>query len=725
MSEVQCLPNFPEGDRNQLYDLLSGGSGNIVLGHPTKRRSCELVNTPSPCVNKAIHHIEELEIKMKEWFLQLEDLGQIDNSKWFINLSSGDHIKDATPDTADLHVKGVGLIDKEFQDPCKTTALKKDTENVISEVLELIWRLEADRQEAEEALKLEKKRKQALIIKMDGLSLWKLHQLPEAVQKEHETCARDFSEIQWHIACKEQDLENAQNKAAKTEAANARLQEEISFIMKHSPLLEDKLNLEGNAMSWIMQAQAEASILLNEAEVERNAAQRSFEQVTADANNERGVMKTYLAERKTTLESCHEMLRCYKNMWTEYNEKLSHKEKQIANGKILYTALLDEKQRVVESEKLLYSQVTDLKYQLDEQEKKNKILTSECSNLSQEAEITKSDNESQISYLENILHNKLHALRDLQCKDKVLTLENEDFSSKIMGSSKARIRYEGEIHKIQRYLLKNEEQTIKMTKELTEVSIIHSAISTKLEDLEDKILKEEMDMKNLAANLKKEIMSEVRASQVTQAKITAIQREMQQKERESKKVKDALMKAVAEIENPVAELEVKILKLRNLHKEKSEKLKSVCKKKQEYENKFKAANQQLGHIESTLQQQLTDTQDQCSRASEQLKHTIESTDKFRIETRDLIQYGIIVGKAMKSIMEAIAMLQKDYDILEFKLKNINDLSDHLLNEAESYAQHVLVEEEDSEIELQNRQKHLNQSNRDTGWANTPPAEAES
>ncbi|MEE6464089.1 hypothetical protein FKM82_006170, partial [Ascaphus truei] len=140
------------------------------------------------------------------------------------------------------------------------------------------------------------------------------------------------------------------------------------------------------------------------------------------------------------------------------------------------------------------------------------------------------------------------------------------------------------------------------------------------------------------------------------------------------------------------------------------KLKSVCKKKQEYENKFKAANQQLGHIESTLQQQLTDTQDQCSRASEQLKHTIESTDKFRIETRDLIQYGIIVGKAMKSIMEAIAMLQKDYDILEFKLKNINDLSDHLLNEAESYAQHVLVEEEDSEIELQNRQKHLNQSN---------------
>lgn len=61
--------------------------------------------------------------------------------------------------------------------------MKVDTKAVISEILQLIWRLEADRQEAEEALKLEKERKGRLITQIDVLSQWKLYNFPEAVQK--------------------------------------------------------------------------------------------------------------------------------------------------------------------------------------------------------------------------------------------------------------------------------------------------------------------------------------------------------------------------------------------------------------------------------------------------------------------------------------------------------------------------------------------------------------
>ncbi|RXM36259.1 Coiled-coil domain-containing protein 178, partial [Acipenser ruthenus] len=39
-----------------------------------RRRSCALVNTPSPCINKAIHHIQELERKIEGWFQQITDL---------------------------------------------------------------------------------------------------------------------------------------------------------------------------------------------------------------------------------------------------------------------------------------------------------------------------------------------------------------------------------------------------------------------------------------------------------------------------------------------------------------------------------------------------------------------------------------------------------------------------------------------------------------------------
>lgn len=38
-----------------------------------RRRSCELVNTPLPCVNKAIHHIRKLEGKAKELFVEVSD----------------------------------------------------------------------------------------------------------------------------------------------------------------------------------------------------------------------------------------------------------------------------------------------------------------------------------------------------------------------------------------------------------------------------------------------------------------------------------------------------------------------------------------------------------------------------------------------------------------------------------------------------------------------------
>jgi len=61
--------------------------------------------------------------------------------------------------------------------------LKQETEALLLEVTELIKRLEADCEEAENALELEKQRRKKLGVKIDGMSLWRLQQLPAAVQK--------------------------------------------------------------------------------------------------------------------------------------------------------------------------------------------------------------------------------------------------------------------------------------------------------------------------------------------------------------------------------------------------------------------------------------------------------------------------------------------------------------------------------------------------------------
>lgn len=61
--------------------------------------------------------------------------------------------------------------------------MKRETEALLLEVTELIKRLEADREEAEKALERERQRRKKLGMEIDRISLWRLQQLPAAVQK--------------------------------------------------------------------------------------------------------------------------------------------------------------------------------------------------------------------------------------------------------------------------------------------------------------------------------------------------------------------------------------------------------------------------------------------------------------------------------------------------------------------------------------------------------------
>ncbi|XP_018123458.1 coiled-coil domain-containing protein 178 isoform X1 [Xenopus laevis] len=690
-----------------LSALITSRRENEVLIRPMKRHSCELVNTPLPCVTKALSHIEQLEQKMKECFLQQEYRGQRSDSKCVSYVPSGDNIRSASPEAPNLQVRGFGLTDKDCQQD-GNVVLRRDTESVISEVAELIWRLEADRQEAEALLKLENKRQAALTEKIDGLSLWKSSHLPEAVQREYEACAQDISELQWHISCKQQDLENSQSKAAKTEAVNARLQEEIDFIKKHSPLLEDKLKLETETMNKIRQSQEEATVLLSEAEGKHTCALMSFDQATSEANKERTKMRAELEILERDLQSCKDTLMCFKNTWDEYNLKISFTEEKIAKSKNLLTDLMNEKQILKGAETSSNQQVRDLKYELEEQEMKNKDLGTECSKLSQEAELTKSDINYQLSHLENHLHSKLHALRDLQYQNRTLMLENEDLSAKIKNSSKARANHEADILRMQKNLLADEEQTLQVTRDLSQLSLSHAAMQTKLADAEDRAYKEETRLKNLLDVLRKQIMDQTRTSQQIQAQITAIMAEMQQRKKESETIRKELGKTAKEVEELTTDLESKIHKLRNLHNIKSEKKKHLLQKKQDSKEKYNVTSQQLGHKRDTLKQQLSDTQDQLSQVSEQIKNTMENTDKLLLLAEDLIKYGIIIENAKRLTTESVTKLRENYNILEFKLKNANDLSEHITDEVERCTKRLQMEKKDNETQIHTRQENEKQ-----------------
>ncbi|NXQ81185.1 CC178 protein, partial [Nyctibius grandis] len=216
-----------------------------------RQRSCAFVNTPLPCINKTIHHIQELELKMEKCFQQYDHAFKEEKIPRITKQVSAESIED---NWLSLSTK---LDSQEADVSCedsKTLTLKQETEALLLEVTELIKWLEADREEAEKALELEKQRRKKLIMKIDCMSLWRLQQLPAAVQKEYEMCVQDTLELQWHFDCKSRQLREVQNQILQIETVNRQIQEDIDFLKKHSPLLEEKLKLESEAVKDVLLA---------------------------------------------------------------------------------------------------------------------------------------------------------------------------------------------------------------------------------------------------------------------------------------------------------------------------------------------------------------------------------------------------------------------------------------------------------------------------------------
>ncbi|NXL84496.1 CC178 protein, partial [Alectura lathami] len=220
--------------------LFSCSSKDIDVPHQDKnewatrrQRSCALVNTPLPCINKAVHHIQELEVKMGKYFQQYDPVLKEEEKPCITKQVI------AEPNKGTWLSLSTALDFQEANGSCedsKTLTLKQETEALLLEVTELIKRLEADQEEAEKALEQERQRSKRLGSELDCLSLWRLQQVPAAVQKEHETCTQDTLELQWHFDCKSRQLQQVQNQILQIETVNRKIQEDIGFMKKHSPL---------------------------------------------------------------------------------------------------------------------------------------------------------------------------------------------------------------------------------------------------------------------------------------------------------------------------------------------------------------------------------------------------------------------------------------------------------------------------------------------------------
>ncbi|XP_016093486.1 coiled-coil domain-containing protein 178 [Sinocyclocheilus grahami] len=323
MPDIKLL-KFPSSEGAFLQE-----QGEMVSS--SRRRSCALVSTPAPCVNKAVSHIQELKSKLENW-------GQQGDNAQHETAHENNHsiiwkCVSADGKNAELCIEGMGLY---VQDSGVLMSLWTETTDVLMEVMSLIKRLELDRRDAEKALQEEKEKAKKLSEKLGSLRLWKQNEFPVAMQKEREACSTDIAELTWQLKIRRDQLPQVRDRLAHTEVLNRRLKEDIDFMRKHGPLVHERLQLESEIMKQIRTAQSEASETFLNISQKLKSLQEEFkkEEFRADLrkgemNKEMETIRNHLSDKQSGLQQLQSQCEVFQRKIKESIEKLTLRDDQI------------------------------------------------------------------------------------------------------------------------------------------------------------------------------------------------------------------------------------------------------------------------------------------------------------------------------------------------------------------------------------------------------------
>ncbi|CAG5133489.1 unnamed protein product, partial [Candidula unifasciata] len=239
----------------------------------------ELSKCKTPCVNRAICHIELIQSAIEEWFTREtreSSSGQVSphsvsSGKKPLKVettggkpSTGDHSSRAqhavsTPRTSSMTTNSQSsrILPPVTPDLGVQVIPDLGAQEVIAEVILLISELETDRRETQEKYLKEIRRADWLRRQIDELQLRHLKELPALVQREHEACIMDLAELHWHVKYTEHLQLKAQARCSLANRNNIQLREHIDFVRQHVPLVQEKLVLEVDAMDSIRKAQGQ------------------------------------------------------------------------------------------------------------------------------------------------------------------------------------------------------------------------------------------------------------------------------------------------------------------------------------------------------------------------------------------------------------------------------------------------------------------------------------
>lgn len=660
-----------------------------------RRKSCELVLTTSPCVKKAVSHLELIQNIIEEWFREREEetkssasLHEVasrkqlrfarsseEGSKFLHSAKSRSSLTSVPSSAGSLAIRGTGATKDEDYGGLDVPFL--GAEEVVDEVITLLARLENDRQEVINKLEQEKEKVIRLNGKIDRLCLKRLVEMPAVVQKEHEACIMDLNELQWHVAYATRNDKRMKDRCNIAEVLNSRLIEDIAFVKKHIPLVEEKLELELEAMARIKNAQTETVTELDTTTQRQEKTASKSNEAMQKADTERSHIKRELDTVKDELTTISEELSEAKMTHNAYTHQINDTKQQLKDNEQELTVLEVRYENAKVAEEMQARKVSELQSKISEAEFERERLENENAKLLQEMNSKKNSNNLKIAELENKVKQHDSKLRTVLLKNQEAEMEVHDYQDKIKDCERQKVADEKNVARIHKERMKlNQQMTVTM-EEYHKVQHINTSVREQLQNEQEKAFKSEESLKITVETLRRQVKDEVHTRTVLTARITSDSTELTRAKGETSQRREKARKVATEVDNLVDDVLVKVKKLRKTKKENDEKKESLTaqleKTKKQHEESHKTFKSKIGGIEPHHDH----LKKEVLALDKRLDHMSWKTDLMNKQMDDWDREQTTMDRLVSNTQKAIADFNERLEEVNIQLKTSQKLDEDL------------------------------------------------
>ncbi|XP_004684053.1 PREDICTED: coiled-coil domain-containing protein 178 [Condylura cristata] len=668
---------------------------DIYFSYPCRRHSCSLVNFPAPCVNKMISHIEDVESKIQEHLKRFETTLE----EWS-RISSTKDMKEGWSLTPPVEE---GKPEERGE---KCPELKQEMETLLSEAIHLIKSLETDRAEAEEALRQQKSRKELINLKIDSWSIWRLQEIPLAVQREHEAYLRDIIELQWHFEHKAHQLKLLKGKKTEFEETNFKLQEDIEYMKEHTPLLISKRNRELETLRECYKKKFEVMELYRQVHGELEAAMEHCKIVKVNAQRVREEMERDIYYDEIKIQAYKKEFDKINNVYIYLCQSLSDLNISAEEQEDTVAEVLKETVTSTNELYALTKTLNDLKRVYEQLAWKKKTFENEYLQKLNDFYTMQKTWSIELSNIAKDFSDILAAYNQLMDENRKIELDIENVTDYITNSIKKKAELEAEIQSLIRMKQKHENYLKYIYKEGYHIGAIYHLIRFKTEEIEEQIAEVRRRYKGREDFLKKFIRGIVANGIAIQKRLLAIQDEQALEREALMKQKSMYTMILSQIERPLLQLEQDAVKVKTIYKEHFDILHDIIERRDKIKKNVERTKKQLRKRGKKTRNELMVAEGKQSLIFKEIESTKSKTFIYHTKIYQMDKDLEEKIKEKENIVKKIDILKDQLETIRYKKEHAQAVFEHLMNEKKVCKERIYEEEQKFHLLFTMRKKTL-------------------